>query len=124
MLKQRNIIKDNEELHAALVKRMFGDLELTQDAIIKDAAERGYVISNSQLSKYLNHHREIHSLTEENIIWLCSRWGIDLTLTIGSPLTATKWKVAAYNEEKAVNKLKLMFPNTLTPKPKTAKTPA
>lgn len=117
MIRSKNIIKDNEDLHAALVKRIFADLELTQDAVIKDAQARGYIISNSQLSKYLNHHKEIHSLTEKDIIWLCYRYGVDLTLNIGAPISVTKWKVVAYSEEKAINKLKLMFPETVSPKP-------
>lgn len=116
MTKQKNIVKDSEELHEALVKRIFSDLNLTQDELIRDADARGYIISHSQLSKYLNHHKEIHSLTEEQLVWLCTRYGIDLTLSIGKPITATKWKVVGYVEDAALNKLRLIFPNTIIPK--------
>ena len=105
---KRSLIKDSNRIRTLLSNR-FDELETTKAKVTKDARARGMRFTVQSLSKYLNHGNIASTLSEENIIWLCIRYGIDINLFVGTPKLEDKkltLKVPAYNEEACINKLK------------------
>lgn len=108
---KNSIIKDSKTIHSFILKRI-KELELTPASIIKDAEGFGRKIEAASLSKYINHGNINGALSEDNIIWLSTRWGVDITLMVGTPtLVDGKLKInlPEYNEKKALAKLKTIF---------------
>lgn len=118
-----NLAHDNE-LREMLIKRMgeiFDSPNRTanlkysgkQGALIKDAASRGIVISNSRLSKYLKGAKG--GITEEQILWIATRLGIFINVGYGKPVLKDgrlSYEVGAYNESECLLRLSRIFPNT------------
>lgn len=100
-----DIVKNSKSIHAALLKR-WEKLGLTSAAVIKDAAERGMTITKSGLSAYKKHSKQ---LTQEQIIFLCLRYGIPVLLTVGNPVIVNNevkgYKIPEYNELECLKKL-------------------
>lgn len=109
---KKSIIKDSERIRKILKER-FDDLALTARSIVEDANEKGLKINESSISRYLNHGNTKSSISEEAIIWLCFRWGIQITLLVGKPVLKDKrllLEVPKYNETECLTKLKKLFP--------------
>lgn len=106
-----SIIKDSKTIHSFILKRI-EELKLKPADIIKDAADLNMKIESASLSKYLKHGNCKGGLSEEIIVWLCFRYGIDLSLIVGTPkIKNDKLEIALppYNEAAALAKLKLFF---------------
>lgn len=107
---RKSIVKDSTKIHSFLLQRI-EELKLKPAAIIKDAAGLGMKIENASLSKYMKNGNCKGGLSEETIVWLCIRYGIDLKLIVGSIKLEGKMEaiLPAYDEAKAITKLKTLF---------------
>ena len=100
-----SIVKESSAIRTALNKRLIhlypnsNSDSFKHSLVIKDAEERGYKIAASSLSKYFK-GIDSGSLSENQIVWLCIRYGIDLVLRVQDK---------PFNEVDALNKLKLIF---------------
>ena len=106
-----SIIKDSARIRT-LLKERFTELKLTAKHLVVDATERGMVFTNASLSKYLKHGNVASSLSEENIIWLCIRYGIPINLYVGKAVMKNKgvqFIVPPYNEHECLNNLQKLF---------------
>ncbi len=100
-----SIVKESTVLRKALDKRLIelypnnsGD-GFKQSMVIKDAEERKFKIAPAPLSKYFK-GAEVGGLSDLQLIWLGTRYGIDIKLQI----TSTK-----FNELESLKRLKLIF---------------
>jgi hypothetical protein len=108
---KKSIVKDSSRIHGFILKRI-EELKLKPADIIKDAADLGMKIESASLSKYMKHGNCKGGLSEENIIWLCIRYGIEINLMVGTPVIDNNkltLDLPPYNEEKALAKLKVLF---------------
>lgn len=107
---RKSIVKDSQKIYQFILQRI-GELKLKPATIIKDAKDRGMKIESASLSKYLLHGNCKGSLSEEAIVWICTRYGIDLKLVVGTIKVTGKMEslLPPYNEKKALEKLKLFF---------------
>jgi len=68
------------------------------------------------ISRYLKHGDTRGSLREDQIVWLATRYGVFINITIGSPEIdkegKIKFTIKDYNEEESIRRLKLLFPST------------
>lgn len=70
-------------------------------SVIKDAKERGFKIDAGQISRYFNDKSDQQNkLSENQVLWIAIRYGIDIKLVINSP---------KFDEAEALKKLKLIF---------------
>lgn len=77
-----SIIKQSKDIADAIFKRIT-ELNLTLQDVIEDAENKcGKRIHKAQLSRYLNHKFDMPTLTENDILWICIRYGIDVNLNI------------------------------------------
>ena len=115
MGRKYSVIKTNQKIRQAIIDRI-NILKLTQQDVINDAALRGYKLPVDMISRYLKHGDMKGSLREDQIIWLATRYGVFINLTIGSPEIdengKIKFAVKEFNEEQSLKKLKLLFPGT------------
>ncbi len=113
MAKKYSVIKSNEKLRQAIIKRV-NDLGLTHQQIVDDASKRGYKLPMDMLNRYLKHGDVRATLREDQIIWLATRYGVYITMKIGKPVIDEKGKVnyeiGEYNEEEATRILNQIFP--------------
>ncbi len=85
---RRCLIKSSSAIHLAIITQ-FTNLNLDYKEVIEDANQRGMNFDKAALSKYLNTFDEDGifkgyakgSLSQENIIWLCVRYGIEIQIT-------------------------------------------
>lgn len=113
-----SVIKDNKEVKESLLKRL---QELypsnTRSGfkaadVIKDASERNTKIVSEQISRYFSPKEQKNTLSEEQLIWLCTRYGIMLRVTVGEPVVRDGklyYEVPNFNEAKALQNLKLLY---------------
>lgn len=113
-----SVIKESKEINSALLKRLkelypsnigFG---FKNAVVVKDAAERGVKIDAGQLSRYFSPKRQKNTLSEEQIIWLCFRYGIFIRVTVGEPVVREGklyYEVPRFDEARALNNLKLLY---------------
>lgn len=113
-----NLVK-NKQIKKALQDR-WKELDITKmSLVIKDATERspGIKITNDRMSKWLSDYTfngKAAGLTETQIVWLCVRYSIPISLNIGEPsLNDGKltFVIPPHNELEALKKLKIMFPD-------------
>lgn len=112
-----SIIKDSDTLKQALLTRL-KDLYPTNlgygfknSAVVKDALERGVKIEAGQLSRYFGKSKK-NVLSEDQLIWLCFRFGIPIQLSIGVPLIKEGkivFEIPRFDEAKALKMLKLLY---------------
>jgi len=104
-----NIVK-NPKIRELLYSR-WKDLGMKVSDVIKDANERGIKVNAARMSRYKNaNHKEC--ISPEQLLWLCTRWGIFINLNIGEPVLEKgklSYKVLPYNEEKCLKKLELLY---------------
>jgi len=97
------IVKSSMVIRRALQERL-NELGISLRDASKDAKARGKSIEVSSLSRYFKHGDENayvkSGLSQENIIFLCLRYSIDVKLTI---------KVLPYNEVEASQNLEKIF---------------
>ena len=108
---KKSIIKDSARIRK-LIQERFHSLDLSSTQVVDDAAERGMAFTKASLSKYLNHGNIASTLSEENIILICTRWGITINLYIGNAVMEKdkiKFVLPKYNEEECLNNLKKVF---------------
>lgn len=113
-----SIVKDSTRLRTALHDR-FKYLYPSNhkngfkaESVIKDAGERGFKITASSLSRYVNGDVNKNSLSENQIIWLAYRYGIPVQLAIGKPVVKDDkvlFEIGPFNETEALKILKLIF---------------
>jgi len=111
MANKRSIIKDSTKIRKCLKDR-FVELKLTAKQVVDDAKDKDMVFTNASLSKYMKHGNVNSALSEENIIWLCVRYGIPINVLIGKPVVSGKkieFIVPSYNEQECINNLKRIF---------------
>jgi len=108
----------NTQIKAALQKR-WKELDIKKMSIvITDAKERApeMKITSDKLSKWMSdykHNGKAVRLTESQVMWLCVRWCIPVSLTIGNPTLSEgklKYVIPKYNELEALKMLKIVFP--------------
>lgn len=106
------ILKASKTVHKVLVKRL-EETGKTQAEICEEANELKCKITVSQLCNYIkNHGEKKYSLTETQLIWLCTRYGIELNLHVGKPHLIgdeIAYKVGEYNEGACLEKIKKIF---------------
>ncbi len=94
------IVKSSSVIRKSLKDRL-SELKISLHKISKDAKERGHPIAVSSLSRYFNHGAYVKSsLSQESILWLCIRYGIDVGLHIKKP---------EYEKTKSIEKLNRIF---------------
>jgi hypothetical protein len=96
-----SIVKESRKIQKLLIERISGELGLTNKAVSVDAEEHDQKISVEALSRYFKHPNPKGGLSESNILWLCYRYGVFVTLNV------TK---VPYNERKNFQLLKKLFP--------------
>lgn len=99
-----SIIKDSMKIRK-LLKMRFEELGVNYSRVVEDANMREMKFTNSSLSRFMKSGNVNGSLTEENIIWLCFRWGIEIQLLVGTPKVANgkvELTLPPYNEEKCL----------------------
>lgn len=101
-----DIVKNSKSIHAALLKR-WEQLELSAADIIRDADERGVKITKSNMSSYRKNQK---NMTQEQIIFLCLRYGVPVLLTVGNPVIIqnkiTGYEIPKYDEVECLKRLK------------------
>lgn len=88
------------------IKEVFGK----QSALIKDAEERGMILSKSRLSKYLT--GQSGGIVEDQILWVATRLGIFVNIGFGEPVLKEgklKYEISKYNEAECLRRLKKIF---------------
>lgn len=113
-------ISGNQELKAELINRWL-QLDVYSTAgtqqrhkeIVDDAADRApwMKITSDRLSKWLN--GESKFLSDKQVLWLATRYGIDVDTYIGMPVVKKgeiTFEVQPYNELECLRKVKKKFP--------------
>ena len=113
-----SIIKDSDRLKEELLNRLrylyptnvgYG---FKNSLVVKDAKERGVKIAAEQLSRYFSDKPQKNILSEEQIVYLCFRYGIVIQLAIGVPVIKdgkVVFEVPPYNEIKSLQMLKMLY---------------
>lgn len=113
----RNCIVKNSTRIRTLLKDRITELKLSNLAVVKDARERGRELTDSSFSRFIKHGNVQSTLSQEDVIWLCFRYGIEIKLLVGSPMVSEgriKLVVPAYNEEQCIkyaNRFSVMLNN-------------
>lgn len=95
------IVKDSKQIRALLEER-FAELELSGRDIVADAHKHNYLALRTEpLSRYRKRGNTTSTLSQQDIIWLCFRYGIEINLS------ASKYQ--KYNEKECLKKLKKEF---------------
>ncbi len=100
----KSILKDNNKLREALRTR-WKELKKSQKEVAEDAQKRGQAgIRRQGVNRYLNDPENPNTLNEYQILWLATRWGIDVRVIIG-PARIKEMKIPKFNETEALKKL-------------------
>jgi len=112
MAKKFSVIKSDENIRKAIIKRL-EELNKSQQDVVRDAALLGYKIPSDMLNRYLKQGDARGTLREEQIVWLALRYGIYLTLKIGKPVVnednKVVYEISPYNEAEALQVLGRIF---------------
>jgi hypothetical protein len=114
-----SIIKDSTRLKEELLKRLrelypshIGHL-FKSSLVIKDAQERGFKLTAERMSRYFSDKPSKNTLSDEQIIYLCIRYGIPVQLAIGIPVVDEEGKVEfvvpPFQEARSLQMLKEVF---------------
>lgn len=101
-----SIVKESSAIRKALHERlkevypsdkgfMFKNSE-----VVRDAEERGFKIAPESLSRYMGNKTKSSSLSETQLIWLCTRYGIKIGLIV---------EPVKFNEVDCLKRLKMIF---------------
>ena len=108
-----SIIKDSSKLKQSLLDR-WAELKIQHTMVVRDAKKRKRKgITSESISKWIKDPYLKGSLNEENIVWLCFRWQIRLSLAVGD-VCIIDGKISTYippyEEKKAIELLNTIFP--------------
>lgn len=112
-MKKPTLVKSSKRIKELLIER-FTELKLSSTKVVADANERGMNFTIAMLSKYLNHASPDGGLSDDGILWLCFRYGINVHLLVGTPVIKNgkiHLEVESYDESKCIRKLRSHFPN-------------
>lgn len=117
-----DIVKDSHTLKQALIDR-WKEIGISHVMIAKDSQKFGVKgITPNSISKYIHNSYQKSALNQYQILFLCWRYGIKVTLKVGEPIVENgklKYIVPQpFNEEKALADLYLMFPTIKKPRKK------
>ena len=105
-------LTENELLKGFIFDRL-QKLDMKPAALIKDAEERGMKITASSFSKYKKGVK--NGLTEEQLLFICARLYIPITISVGKPLLKKDgklvWNIPPYDHTEMLKLLTKMFPN-------------
>ncbi len=114
-----SIVKDSSKIKEVLLERLKAIYPSDKgqgyvaSKVIQDAKERGFVITPGCLSRYFSGKTHKSILSEEQIIYLCTRYGIPIQLIVGKIYANSDGlisvEVPKYDELKALKMLKLLF---------------
>lgn len=113
-----SIVKDSVKIKQALLKRLceIYPSEKGQgyvgSKVIQDAKERNFTITAGCLSRYFASKTTKSILSEEQIIWLCVRYGLPVQLIVGKVVVnegKIGIEVPKYNESNSLKMLKQIF---------------
>lgn len=109
----RNCIVKNSTRIRTLLKARFKEIKRTNSEIVEDARLHGRQITGGSLSRFLNKGNVQSTLSQEDIIWLCIRYGIEIQLMVGTPKAQPDGKiklfVPPYDEENCLKYVKRFF---------------
>ena len=118
----KSIIKESKIIRNHLDVRINKELNLTLSSVSKDAYSKGMKITVSDLSRYFGRDKKKPNkkendnalMTEEKILWLCLRYGIPISLTVGNLVLnkngGVHFNLPIYNESTALDNLFKKFP--------------
>lgn len=112
-MKKQTLVKSSKRIKQLLRDR-FKEININISKVVDDANKRGMRFTIAMLSKYLNHDSPEGGLSEEGILWLCFRYGINVHLLIGTPVVKNghiDLQIFPYNENACLKKLVSVFPN-------------
>ncbi len=114
-----SIVKDSAKIKETLLARLkeIYPSEKGQgyqgNKVILDASERGFKITAGCLSRYFAGKTDKSILSEEQVIFLCVRYGIPIQLVVGKIVSDKDGKISTvipkYDELAALKMLKLIF---------------
>jgi hypothetical protein len=102
----------NPEIKRLLLDR-WKELDIRVSDVIKDAEERGMKLCPVRMSRYKTGNHKA-GISESQLIWLATRYGIFITFNIGEPMIVDgklKYDVKPYNELRCLLMLNKIFPN-------------
>ena len=77
-----DLIRINTKIKQKLQAR-FEELSLTRKEVCQDAREKGMVLQQSSLSRYINNEKIVTgSLTHEQVMWLCCRYCVPIKIDV------------------------------------------
>lgn len=113
-----SIIKDSTKIKEVLLARLKEIYPSDKgqgyvgSKVILDASERGFKITAGCLSRYFAGKTDKSILSEEQIIYLCTRYGIPLQLVVGKIVVKDDkiaTEVPRYDELNSLKMLKRIF---------------
>lgn len=105
-------IANNEIIKKELIGR-WDKLGLKHSDVIRDAQERSpeMKIDASRFSRWTKGAKL--GLSETQVLWLATRWGIIISIDIGEPVLTPdnriKWIISDYNEAECLRRIKQIF---------------
>lgn len=111
-MSKKDIIKDSQSIRDALKNRLFTELDLGYKDIVKEAEAWG--IKNVKIDTISRYFHNVHrgSLTQEAIMFICYRWGIFVSLNVGTlKISGDKIEkvIPPYNEAQCLKVVKAMW---------------
>jgi len=91
----------NQKIKKLLFDR-WKELGLRAADIISDASERGMKIRPASMSRYKNGVAK-ETISADQLLWLCTRYGIFVSFNIGEPVGPVKYEVKPYDEAKCLS---------------------
>jgi len=102
-----------------LLNDRWKELSLKPSHIMDDAMERepNMKFSRSVFSRWKHETlnakgQKVSWLTDNQMIWLCTRWGIEINLNFGTPyinkIGGLAWRVLPYNELDCIKNIKAL----------------
>lgn len=113
-----SIVRDSKKIKEVLLTRLCEIYPSSKgqgyvgSKVIKDASERNFKITAGCLSGYFASKTTKSILSEEQIIWLCIRYGIPVQFTIGVNTIVDNrivTEIPKFNEVNALKMLKQIF---------------
>lgn len=103
-------IKSSTAIKKHLLKR-WKELDVSQSSVVQDAQEKGMKgITDQSISRWKKNPDMKGALNQMQVIFLAERWGIELQITVGTPVYVA-YEVEPFNETKALSRLIKIFPD-------------
>lgn len=99
----------SDEYLRSLIFNRLKELEWKDGDLFRDAEQRGMTIDPARWSKYKKN--KSGQITDEVLIWIATRLGIDISLRYGKPVVKDNkivWEVQKYDENECLKKLELI----------------